>query len=71
MAENTGKVQVTQAVADGLEAVRSSGLTNMFDRQMVIHLLDEWEFEEAAEWVRKNRTKYAELIFHGLEVVED
>ena len=45
------KVRVPKAVLDGLEAVRTSGLTNMLDRPVVARLASEFGFERAARWV--------------------
>ena len=64
-------VKVSQKVFDGLEAVRSSGVTNMFDRTMVVKLLKTYGFSEAEKWVRENPEKYSELIFKGVEVIAD
>ena len=61
-------VQVTQAVFDGLEVVRRSGLTNMFDRHQVAHLAELMGHEEAARWLRENRDLYAKGVFQGFEV---
>jgi len=63
-------VQVTQAVFDGLEAVRLSGLTNMLDRPAVARIAEEMGHEEAARWVNAHRDLYARAIFHGFEVTE-
>jgi len=61
-------VQVPQAVYDGLEAVRRSGLTNMLDRHAVAHLAELMGHEEAARWLRENRDLYAKGVFRGFEV---
>lgn len=65
------KVRVPQAVLDGLEAVRQSGLTNMLDRPVVARLAREFGFERAARWIETHRKQYAEGIFRGFEAVED
>ena len=65
------KVRVPQAVLDGLEAVRQSGLTNMLDRPVVARLAREFGFERAARWIETHRKHYAEGIFRGFEAVED
>lgn len=65
-------VQITKAVFDGLEFIRQSGITNMFDRPMVLHLAREWDFAETAEWIESVDTgTYARLIFNGPEVIGD
>lgn len=63
-----GKVEVPKGVLEGLEAVRRSGLTNMFDRPVVAHLASQMGFPEAAQWVESNRRLYAEGIFKGFVV---
>lgn len=63
-------VIIPATVYDGLEAVRSSGLTNMFDRPRVIELAEMMGFDETVAWLRANRNLYAQGIFHGFRVVE-
>jgi len=58
-------IRVEKEVLDGLEAVRKSGKTNMFDRPKVIELAKALGYPETAEWVEKNREKYSEGIFKG------
>jgi len=65
------KVKVPNEVLKGLMAVRESGLTNMFDRPVVIKIAEEMGFEEAADWVMAHRKEYAEGIFRGFEAEED
>lgn len=36
---------------DGLEVIRSSGVTNMLDLETVLQLAEEWELSETAEWI--------------------
>ena len=61
------KAKVPQAVLDGLEAVRRSGLTNMLDRPVVVELADAFGFEDAARWIGNHRKEYAEGLFRGFE----
>ena len=61
-------INVSKDVYDGLEKVRESGLTNMFDRIRVIQILSSWGEDEAAEWVNNNRDTYGKGIFEGFEV---
>ena len=63
-------VPVPAAVYEGLEAVRQSGATNMFDRPRVIELAEMMGYDETAEWVRTNRDRYARLLFHGVTIDE-
>jgi len=65
------KVRVSAAVYDGLEAIRQSGVVNMFDRPRVMELAEMWGHDETAAWVRVNRGQYARLLFHGVEVGEE
>ena len=65
------KVRVPKAVLEGLEAVRTSGLTNMLDRPVVARLASEFGFERAARWVETHRKDYAEGIFRGFEATEE
>ena len=61
-------VPVPAAVYEGLEAVRLSGGTNMFDRPRVIELAEMMGYDEAVEWVRDHRSEYARLLFAGVIV---
>jgi len=65
------KVRVPKAVLDGLEAVRTSGLTNMLDRPVVARLASEFGFEQAARWIKTHRRDFAEGIFHGFGAAEE
>ncbi|OQA94665.1 MAG: hypothetical protein BWY25_02707 [Chloroflexi bacterium ADurb.Bin222] len=63
-------VPVPAAVYEGLEAVRLSGATNMFDRPRVIELAEVMGYDETAAWVRDHRSAYAHLLFAGVIVEE-
>ena len=63
-------VPIPPRVFEGLEAVRQSGLTNMFDRPRVIEIAEIWGYAETADWLRANRNLYAQGIFQGFQVVE-
>lgn len=65
-----GAVKIPYEVFEGLEAVRSSGLTNMFDRRVVIEIAETMGFDETVEWIRENRDLYAHGIFRGFEEEE-
>lgn len=60
------RIPVPRAVYDGIEAVRRSGLTNMFDRPRVAELAEEMGFDKAAAWVRQDRARYAAAVFRGI-----
>lgn len=69
---NNNRVQITKAVFDGLELIRNSGATNMFDRPMVLTLAREWNLTETADWIeRVDPETYGHLIIHGPDVIED
>ena len=59
------QIPVPLAVLEGLEAVRRSGLTNMFDRPVVAQLAEEFGYPEAAEWIRGHRGDFAHGIIRG------
>ena len=61
-------IEVTAEVMEGLEAVRSSGATNMLDRPRVIELLDQMGYDQAVVWVTENKNLYSHGIFQGFEV---
>jgi len=61
------KIRVPREVLDGLEAVRTSGLTNMLDRPIVIELARRMGFEEAARWIETHPRDYAQGVFQGFE----
>ena len=62
------KVVVSEAVFEGLEAVRRSGLTNMLDRPVVADLAARMGFSETTKWIMTHPKEYARAIFSGLEV---
>ena len=64
-------IRIPKRVYEGLEAVRKSGLTNMFDRPRVAELAEEFGFQEAADWVRSHKSEYAKGIFQGFEPVDE
>jgi len=64
------KIIVSEDVLAGLEAVRLSGKTNMFDRPRVIELAFEMGYDAAAIWLGENKRQYAEGIFRGFAAAE-
>jgi len=62
-------VKIPSAVLNGIEAVRASGLTNMFDRPAVQLIARELGFEDAAEWLADpaNKQTYSQGVFKGFE----
>jgi len=66
----SGPVRASREILAGLNAVRESGLTNMFDRPVVIQLAETMGFTETTRWIRAHRDLYATGIFQGFEVEE-
>lgn len=70
--ESNNRVRITEAVFDGLEFIRRSGATNMFDRPVVLRLAREWNLRETAEWIERiDSGTYGRLILHGPDVIEN
>jgi hypothetical protein len=64
------RVQITQAVYEGLEFIRRSGVTNMLDRPMVLNLAKEWGLNDTADWIESVDTgTYGRLIILGPDVI--
>jgi hypothetical protein len=53
---------IPQEVIDALAAVRESGVTNMFDRQAVIHWCNLSDRYVAVTWLYGNRNRYIEAL---------
>ncbi len=64
-------IVVRAEVFEGLEAVRRSGITNMFDRPRVIEIAEMMGYDETAEWLASNRNLYSQGLFQGFKVAED
>jgi hypothetical protein len=63
--QETG-VSVSQGVYEGLEAVRKSGITNMFDMKNVKELASSMGYKETIDWLDKvDKEEYARLILEG------
>ena len=67
------KVQISEKVLEGIEAVRQSGKTNMLDRPAVAAIALELGYVDAAFWLddKANHTAYATGIFHGFAEKEN
>ncbi|MFA6717128.1 MAG: DUF5049 domain-containing protein [Victivallales bacterium] len=50
---------------DVLEAIRQSGVTNMFDVPVVTGLAEQMGETEVAGWINTHRHDYGEIILHG------
>lgn len=64
------KISITQEIADGLNEVRESGVTNMFAREVVLWELHSRGFDAAVVWVRENPKSYAHLVMWGYLLAE-
>ncbi len=58
-------ITVPAAVWQGLEAVRDSGATNMFDRPAVIKIAEFLGFHETARRIEGHHGPYSEGLFKG------
>ena len=67
------KVQISEKVLEGIEAVRQSGKTNMLDRPAVAAIALELGYVDAAFWLedKTNHTAYATGIFKGFTEEEN
>lgn len=61
-------IKVSKKVYEGLEFVRESGLTNMFDYHAVQHIAFDNNYYETVDWMENNKTEYAKGIFEGFEI---
>lgn len=60
-------VPVCQDVFDGIEAVRDSGLVNMFDYAAVLELMA-FQSDDGVMWMKRNKALYVHGIFNGFKV---
>jgi len=63
----TGPIKVSQAVYDGLLAVRDSGRTHMVDVEAVITLAHIMGHDDAVLWVDAHQDEYVRGVFAGFE----
>lgn len=59
------EVFVAAEVYEGLEAVRRSGATNMWDYNMVQRVAFDMEYYQTVNWLEENRKKYAHGVGSG------
>lgn len=57
--------EMTEKVKEQIFAIRSTGLTNMFDTNMVQRLANERGFYELVIFIEEHRDKYSEFILTG------
>lgn len=65
------KVPIPAGVMKGLEAVRLSGKTNMFDLPEVVGIAAEMEFLDTAMWIESNRSLYCQGLIRGFEPTDE
>lgn len=56
------KAPSSERMAEAFEAVRVSGLTNMFDRPQVIALMGEFGFTDCKRWLTANPREFGPLL---------
>ncbi len=68
----TERVKVPAGVLEGIEAVRESGETNMFDIWRVSSLAQRFGYPETAAWLleEENQRAYVRGMLRGFEVGE-
>lgn len=65
------KVPIPAGVMKGLEAVRLSGKTNMFDLAEVVGIAAEMDFFDTAMWIESNRSLYCQGLIQGFEPTDE
>lgn len=65
------KVPIPAGVMKGLEAVRLSGKTNMFDLPEVVGIAAEMDFFDTAMWIESNRSLYCQGLIQGFEPADE
>ncbi len=58
---------MTEKIREQILAIRDTGLTNMFDINMVQRLAYEYDFFELVTWLEDHRKEYARFIMTGEE----
>lgn len=61
------QIRVPAPVFAGLEAIRQSGATNMFDYAAVLRLASMLNHPDTAEWLRDHKQEYVQGIMVGFE----
>lgn len=60
-------IRVPHDVLEGIEAVRRSGLTNMFDRFGAVKIARTMGLETTAVWIGEHPGDYARGLFQGFD----
>ncbi len=58
---------MTQTIKEQILAIRDTGLTNMFDVNMVQRLAYARDFYELVTFLEENRKEYVQFILYGKE----
>jgi hypothetical protein len=58
---------MTQTIKEQILEIRDTGLTNMFDVNMVQRLAYERDFYELVTWLEEHRKEYVRFILTGEE----
>ncbi|MBQ7541443.1 MAG: DUF5049 domain-containing protein [Clostridia bacterium] len=64
-------MKMTEKIKSDLLYVRSTGLTNMFDRNAVRRIAHEFGFSELEQYVRENPKAYAHFILTGEDLPDE
>ena len=56
------QIEIPEDVIEGLLEVRESGLTNMFDRNAVIRIMNDNGWNDAAMWLYDNEQSYMDAL---------
>ena len=64
-------MKMTEKIKSDLLYVRSTGLTNMFDRNAVQRIAHEFGFSELEQFVRENQKAYAHFILTGEDLPDE
>ena len=61
------KIRVPKAVFEGLEAIRRSGATNMFDYRAVVELTSILNNRDTLLWLIDHKHEYLQGVLYGIE----
>ena len=65
------KVPIPAGVMKGLEAIRLSGRTNMFDMPRVVEIAVEMDLFDAAMWIESNGSLYCQGLIQGFDPTDE
>ncbi len=58
---------MNETIREQILAIRDTGLTNMFDTNMVQRLAYEWNYHELVMFIEEHRKEYVHFILYGDE----